>query len=424
VRLDLWTLACTAVVSGCQSATPEIPKVTYATDLRPIVEQSCVGCHYEGGIGPFPLETYEDLYAVRELARAAVESRTMPPWKATDGCSDYRYDWSLDDEEIALFGAWIDGGSLEGEGDGTPETEAPTERGLDRVDVTIAMPEAYEPAAAPDDYRCFLMPWPLTEGAFITGFQVVPGDATIVHHVIAYRVEPGEVDAYQKLDDDDPGTGNDCFGGPGGDPLTTNLLGGWAPGGLPGELPNGTGIYVEPGTWISLQLHYNLVSDEVGKVDDVTRVEFKVDDEVEKPAKIVFIADPAWVVAATMDIPAGEALVEHSFDYTVSNPFVIHTSNLHMHLLGQTARYSILRSDGTEDCMLDIDDWDFNWQMSYVFEEPKTFDAGDTLHLECTWDNSAANQPTVDGVQGAPHDVNWGEGTGDEMCLATMLVSY
>ena len=37
---------------------------------------------------------------------------------------------------------------------------------------------------------------------------------------------------------------------------------------------------------------------------------------------------------------------------------------------------------------------------------------GDTLRVRCTWDNPTDN------------DVNWGEGTADEMCLGTMLFSY
>ena len=69
------------------------------------------------------------------------------------------------------------------------------------------------------------------------------------------------------------------------------------------------------------------------------------------------------------------------------------------------------RTDGTEDCLIEIDDWDFDWQRTYVFDEPKTFDEGDLWKLECSWDN-----PT-------DQDMDWGDGTGDEMCLGTVMVS-
>ena len=42
---------------------------------------------------------------------------------------------------------------------------------------------------------------------------------------------------------------------------------------------------------------------------------------------------------------------------------------------------------------------------------------GDQFVLECHWDNSAANQPVLEGQRIEPRDLNWGEGTHDEMCL-------
>ena len=44
--------------------------------------------------------------------------------------------------------------------------------------------------------------------------------------------------------------------------------------------------------------------------------------------------------------------------------------------------------------------------------EPKKLKAGESVKVECTWDN-----PT-------DQDVFWGEGTGAEMCLGTMLMGW
>jgi hypothetical protein len=76
-----------------------------------------------------------------------------------------------------------------------------------------------------------------------------------------------------------------------------------------------------------------------------------------------------------------------------------------MHQLGKSARLSILRDGGDEECLLDIPAWDFHWQGGYALAETVRFEPGDKIHLECTWDN-----PTME-------QVTWGEGTGDEMCL-------
>ena len=55
---------------------------------------------------------------------------------------------------------------------------------------TLSMATSYTPSKIPDDYRCFLLPWPeeFTADKYVTGFSVTPGNAKIVHHVIAQRL--------------------------------------------------------------------------------------------------------------------------------------------------------------------------------------------------------------------------------------------
>ena len=38
-----------------------------------------------------------------------------------------------------------------------------------------------------------------------------------------------------------------------------------------------------------------------------------------------------------------------------------------MHVLGKSSRVDLVRSDGTEECLLNVPEWDFNWQGSYRF---------------------------------------------------------
>ena len=55
---------------------------TYYTDVQPIIEAHCAGCHIDGGIGPFALQSGAD--AVKWAARIAVVTKSgyMPPWSA------------------------------------------------------------------------------------------------------------------------------------------------------------------------------------------------------------------------------------------------------------------------------------------------------------------------------------------------------
>ena len=80
------------------------------------------------------------------------------------------------------------------------------------------MPATYMPKApngGTDDYRCFLLDPKLTRDSFVTGYDVEPGDASIVHHVILYRVPASKVALARAPGRPAPGDGWTCFGGTG-----------------------------------------------------------------------------------------------------------------------------------------------------------------------------------------------------------------
>lgn len=75
---------------------------------------------------------------------------------------------------------------------------------------------------------------------------------------------------------------------------------------------------------------------------------------------------------------------------------------------------TLLLPDGTTKPMVWVDDWDFNWQMTYTFKEPLHIPKGSKIQVEAVYDNSTnnPNQPN-----NPPRDVTWGEQTTDEMFL-------
>ena len=413
-------------VSACTTADDA---VTFHADVRPIIEGRCVGCHQQGGVAPFALETFEQIHAHREAIRSSVMKREMPPWLATDDCNDYLGDVSLTDEQIDTIARWVDQGAEAGDPQDMPGALAPPEdQRLSRVDLTLEMPVAYQPSKTPDDYRCFLLDWPETETKFVTGFGANPGNSTIVHHMIAFLVPPEKASEYVALDAAEEGAGYTCFGGPGGgSDRNVNWLGAWAPGGLGYDQPPGTGIQVEPGSKIVLQMHYNALSS--SDEPDRSSIDLKLDATVDRPARVMPFANPAWVNFGSMEIPAGEEDVMHRFELDVTSfqqeprPFTIYSGSLHMHLLGERSRLWINRKDGTKTCIVNIDRWDFDWQFSYRLKDKLRFEPGDELALECHWDNSEKNQPVIDGQRLTMRDANWGEGSTDEMCLGILYVS-
>ncbi len=92
----------------------------------------------------------------------------------------------------------------------------------------------------------------------------------------------------------------------------------------------------------------------------------------------------------------------------------------HMHMLGKQVRLEVVHTDGSSTCLLDIPNWDFQWQREYSLVTPYRVAAGDRLKITCVYDNSAAHQPVVNGTQQTPRDVTWGESSLDEMCMTYM----
>lgn len=409
---------------GAVPTGPLDGNVTWHRDVRPLVERSCVRCHEAGNIAPFTLESYEEAWPLREAIASVVAARTMPPWLPGPGCTEYEGDPSLTEDEIATFVGWADeDGPLGDPADYSP-LPAPPVGGLSRVDVEVSLPVAYTPQSSPDDYRCFLADWPAEATTYVTGFAAVPDRLEEVHHVIVYAISPAQVAQYEALDAADPEPGYTCFGGPGGSSLSSvgTWLGAWAPGGEGGDYPDGVGLRMDPGSKIVVQVHYNTLAAE--PAPDQTTVQFRLEDEVEKEGFMLLWADIDWL-SGEMPIPAGSASTVHTWalDPTLvmdfltdvvppGAPFLMYSASHHMHQLGVHGRSEIERADGSIDCLLDIPRWDFDWQKAHGFMEPKRFEPGDTLRLSCEFDNSNGD-----------HDVNWGEGTEDEMCLGVFFIS-
>jgi len=415
--------------AACPEAEPppEAPDgLTYWHDIKPILDARCTGCHVEGGHAPFALTAYQDLAVYHDLAADAVTARRMPPWQPNDCCQPYRWKRSISDEEIELIAAW----SRQGAPAGDPADEGPPlprdDAELERVDVTLRMPEPYTPVPriGRDDVRCFLLDWPIEDEVFVRGIDVRPGNRAVVHHVIAYVADEDDAGALRDRDAEDDAPGWDCTGF-GLDFVPTASLGGWTPGDRSLTMPGGLGRKVPAGSVVVLNVHYS--TGPTGLGPDQTELDVMIEREVEREAKGVAVGNPQWLLDGGMRIAPGDpdAMFYFSYDPTTvatrGEPFLIWAVNIHMHELGARGALAIRRWSGEIECLLDIPAWDFGWMADYWLVEPVPFYPGDELYVECHFDNTAGNQKIVDGQQEEPHELGWG--TDQEMCGGILITS-
>ncbi|MBX2803550.1 MAG: hypothetical protein KTR31_38065 [Myxococcales bacterium] len=442
----MWVVWMVGCMSGTELTEDAKTDLTWSADVAAVVGERCAGCHQPEGLGGLPLVTYDDVFAARSAVRAAVQSGRMPPWMPSEECTSYVGDRSMSAEDEATLLEWIDGGAPAG--DAAVVATTPTGPTL-RADAVLPLPQGYSPQLAPDDYRCQLLDWTPDDEVFVTGAEVQVDRQDLVHHVIAFVIAESAVELYEGLDQDEPGPGWTCYGGPGGTAVTEDLelsdilagnvgdalavrtVASWVPGKTDVLLPEGTGLAMSPGERLILQMHYNSPAPDPGP--DQSSLVLQLDDDVPRPAAMVALLDPAWVLdipalGDPMQIPAGESDVRHSTTVDVDGLFFrsarerlglaedasyeVHTVGHHMHTLGTQGTVRILHDDGTDSCLLDIPDWDFDWQGSYTLRQSVVVSPGDQVQLSCSWDNSEGTE-----------DVYWGEGTADEMCLGSLMVT-
>lgn len=400
--------------------------VTWHAHVRPIAERSCVGCHDDGGIGPFsmadPGAPWGATPSWAAAAVVAVRSRTMPPWHASDDCHPIEGSLALSEREIALWDRWADQGYAEGDRAAYAAPDLPESIDLGAPDLVLEPAAAYTPSRArPDDYRCIPLGDALAEQVDLRAIRIEPGSRAIVHHAILYLVPPESAEAVVAADAADPGLGYACFGGPlpglGGSAENTFA---YVPGLEQDVLPEGDARRWPAGSRLVMQMHYNVLgvaADEPVPSDATTVSAWRYEGT---PTGIV-VTTPLPHTGIVIAAGDPESVQTKSFSFGAEAEVVGAIG--HMHTLGRSLRLDAVGSGGTR-CALDIPTWDFNWQRLYHFpvDDPFLLGRDDQVVLTCTYDNSAANQPVVDGEAIEPRTVRWGEGTLDEMCLAYALV--
>lgn len=339
-----------------------------------------------------------------------------------------------------------------------PVKQKPLRGGERRIDVR--MPAAYTPSAptgvGTDDYRCFLLDPKITRDAFVTGFNVLPGNPDVVHHVILFRVPPEHVAEAEKKDSETDGQGWTCFGttgmGSGGDTIDdAPWLGAWAPGGAEQLYGDGLGEEFDAGSRIVMQVHYNLAA---GTQPDTSAAELRLTEDpattiletkllpaqVELPCRpgrtdnklcdraeamkdVTARFGPAGKTADYLHLLCGSTPVgpKQSCTREIEETETIRGVAGHMHLLGKSIRIETNPGTSRAKTILDIGVWDFDNQRSRP-TPPIQLKRGDTIRVTCT--HSQELRDHVPAFDGQPDRyVVWGEGTTDEMCLGIVLVT-
>ena len=406
-----------ALLAGCSDKsaddTSASDTATWYRDVAPVVEKSCATCHDGHGVGGVNLTDPATAAAMAGAMASYVSAGIMPPPSADPDCRDYAgaQRMNLTDEERALFQAWYDAGAPLGDPSTAPD---PVSWGTTMEDPDVVLTMPFEYTLSPDldgnEYYCVELENPLTETAYVTGLDVLTGNPSVVHHMILVKDEGG--DAGEAWGVDDPSQGFPCR-----DPMMEDdwtMLHAWAPGMDVTEMAAGTGMKIEPGDQLILQMHYFADDADEGATDQSS---YLLQTESSSPGKEVQLVAFG---PSGFRIPADEA--DHQETEELYNSYVpIHVYGVfpHQHLLGTHYESWVENEDGSTECLAS-GDWNFDHQAFYMYQEPYTLEVGSTLYGQCTWDNTADNPWQYNDP---PEQVTYGEGTNQEMCFFLFYAS-
>ncbi len=428
----------------------------FGETILPIVTEHCASCHNAGGPGSphWKLETVADVANGAPFLAAAVGEGYMPPWPAGPMSVSFTNDISLRTDEIDAIVAWAQAGG-EIDVDAALPVTAPTGVvGLSNADDVITPHETYDGnTSIVDDYRCLIYDPGLTEATWLTGYEFVPDQAEIVHHAIGYLLPEEAMASALERSAEDPAGGWQCYGSSGLD-FDDPLFIGWAPGQGPTVYPEGSGLWLEPGDFVVVQIHYHNEVD-TDPDESTLRVDFtdgstELDEigvaEYLAPAEIPCSSDETGPLC---DRDAAYALAVERFgqrgvqadfvnaicgvtpddfagmtDGVASSSCVLPIYEFgevvsvlaHEHEIGTTFRMTLNPGGPDEQVILDIPTWSFDWQYNYEPVETIVVKPGDSVMLECAWDR-ALRDPSLE-----PSYILWADGTNDEMCFATITV--
>ena len=376
----------------------------YEADIAPIIEENCASCHRESGIAPFAMDSYSMIRGWSPMIREVVMTKRMPPGQIDPHIGSFENDMLLADSEQQTLLHWIEAGAPR---DGTTDPLAhlfwpESEWAFGEPDLIIDIPPQEIPATGVLDYYNVMVDVDLEEDRWVRASQYVPGDRTVLHHTLHSIIPPGATRGGSLL---------------GGDDQDRPGIAPYIPGQAPRMEPPNTGGLLRAGTKIAMQMHYTTTGR--AAVDESRiGVWFYPKDFV--PQERTSGACACHFTSTWVNIPPYDPDYEMTQSIVIDDDAYVYSFTPHMHFRGKRMRFYATFPDGTTEEMLNIANYNYNWQLAYTLKEPRFVPAGTKFTAVGAFDNSEQNQMNPDPSRSVP----WGLQSMDEMFFGAVDWKY
>jgi hypothetical protein len=382
------------------------------------------------------LISYEDVRPWAKAIQRRVVAREMPPWGANPDFGAFKDDRSLNKQQIDTIVKWVEAGAPKGNDTDLPAVPKFATGWIHgEPDAVVEMPVEFPlPAEGEVPVTDFFVPVPFDHDVYVKGLEVRPGTPGVVHHAGVYVIDKipegaklvnGRIlDANGKIM-----TRNQVAKANGGSSTQEiQKLLSYVPGRGYEEYQGDAGQLIKAGSLINFYMHYQ-PSGQPSK--DRTRIGLyfaKAGAEVHHQIYHAFgAAGPTTYIVQGQEVIPKSQQDEGGVDlphippyvdnfkvvsvHSITEPITLYGLTPHLHLRGKSMRYTLTLPDGTEEVLLDVPHYDFNWQIYYELKQAKHIPAGSKITVVTLFDNSVKNK-----YNPAPEkEVWWSEQSWDEM---------
>lgn len=406
------------------------PKLdTFYADVLPIIQKNCQSCHKKNGNAPFALETYTDVVKRGTMISYVVESKYMPPWKANPNFRHFVGERSMDSSQIGILTRWVKNGMPKG----TPSLSSRNTTIIyPKPDLVLKMPEKYYIEGNNKEvFICYKIPFEIPNERPVKAILFKPGNRKLVHHA-SYQVLATSKNANRKkppyyfiyndtvnqVDDHRDFNFLQLSDSSAAPRLVFHT--GWLPGTGIQEFPNGIGFNMpSSGVLLIRNLHYS--ASPISQSDQSEIHIWFADAPVERVLEFA-----AFKPKNVRSIIPKDSVVTYSLTLRIGSEMSLLSINPHMHKLGKWFKAWALTPEKDTIPLIEIQDWDFNWQDFYRFKTLVHIPKGSFIHAEAKYDNTKSN---LRNPNFPPMDVYFEKGNMDDdreemMRLVFMYLPY
>ncbi len=384
--------------------------ITFHRDVLPVLQRNCQTCHRPGEVAPMSLLTYDEVRPWAKSIKTAVLNKKMPPWFAGEHSTQFSNDRSLSAADRNTLIAWVDAGAPAGNAADAPKPREWAEGwAIGKPDQVFAPAAPLPiPAKGTVEYQYVIVPTGFTEDRYVQFVEARPTDRARTHHIVAY-IRPPKSKWLREYPVGVPFEPENAKEGGSGQ---REFFIGYAPGSIPGRTKEGEARLVPAGSDVVFQLHYT-TNGTAG--EDRPRVGFVYAKQ--KPrTRIQTIA----AQNEEFEIPPGAANHKVEARFKVEEEMTMVNLFPHMHLRGKAFEYRIIYPTGETEAILNVPNYDFNWQLTYDLAKPRVLPKGTVVECTAWFDNSKSNRANPDPTVA----VRQGEQSWDEMMIGFFDIAY